>query len=60
MEELSVDDLKQLVNYYRSRSNDLEFQVLEMTLKMNKLVTLNHNPVPATKTVVEKKQKPET
>lgn len=36
MEDLSSEELVQLVNFYRQRAADLEFQVLQLQLKLNK------------------------
>jgi hypothetical protein len=36
MEDLSSEELIQLVNFYRQRAADLEFQVLQLQLKLNK------------------------
>jgi hypothetical protein len=33
MEDLTIDELKQLVVFYRQKSNDLEFEVLKYQLK---------------------------
>lgn len=33
MEDLTVDELKQLVIFYRQKSNDLEFETLKFQLK---------------------------
>lgn len=36
MEDLSSEELVQLVNFYRQRAADLEFQVLQLQLKLKK------------------------
>jgi hypothetical protein len=33
MEDLTVDELRQLVIFYKQKSNDLEFEVLKFQLK---------------------------
>jgi len=33
MEDLTVDELKQLVIFYKQKSNDLEFEALKFQLK---------------------------
>jgi hypothetical protein len=33
MEDLTVEELKQLVIFYKQKSNDLEFEVLKFQLK---------------------------
>ena len=43
-----MDDLKQLLNFYKQKSSELEFQVLQMQIKLNRLVK-QEDPVPATK-----------
>ena len=54
VEDLGVEELKQLINYYKQRSSDLEFSVLQLQMKLNKIISLQESK-PATKTVVEKK-----
>ena len=49
MEELGVEELKQLVNFYRQKASDSEFQLLQTQLKFNKLMLAQTAPVPATK-----------
>jgi hypothetical protein len=49
MEDLGIDEVKQLVNFYRQKASDLEFQLLQAQLKMNKLALAKSEPVPATK-----------
>lgn len=36
MENLSIEDATQLLNYYKQRSSDLEFQLLQLQLKLAK------------------------
>ena len=61
MEDLGRDELIQLVTFYKQRSSDLEFSLLQTQLKLNKAILVNDQgqPVPATKTVVDKKPKSE-
>ncbi len=61
MEDLGRDELVQLLTFYKQRASDLEFSLLQTQLKLNKAVALagQSQPIPATKTVVDKKQKPE-
>jgi hypothetical protein len=33
MEDLTIEELKQLVMFYKQKSNDLEFEVLKFQLK---------------------------
>jgi hypothetical protein len=49
MEDLGIEEVKQLVNFYRQKASDLEFQLLQSQLKLNKLVMMQSVPVPATK-----------
>ena len=49
MEDLGIDEVKQLVNFYKQKASDLEFQVLQLQLKLNKLIINQAAPVPATK-----------
>jgi hypothetical protein len=37
MEDLTIDELKQLVIFYRQKSNDLEFEVLKFQLKNSRV-----------------------
>ena len=52
MDDLGVDELKQLVNFYRQKLSDTEFQLLQLQLKYGKLLAENSElkAVPATKT----------
>jgi hypothetical protein len=54
MEDFEKDDLIQLINFYKNRAADLEFQVLQAQLKINRYETTK--PVSATKIT---KTKPE-
>ena len=49
MEELGVEELKQLINFYRQKASDTEFQLLQIQLRFNKLMMQQSEPVPATK-----------
>jgi hypothetical protein len=61
VEELGREELVQLVAFYRQKSSDLEFSLLQTQLKLNKamFVSGQEQPVPAIKTVVDRKQKSE-
>ena len=61
MEDLSIEELKQLVTFYRQRSSDLEFSLLHTQLKLNKVISLQNfeEPKQAIKTVIDKKTKPD-
>jgi hypothetical protein len=56
VEDLNVDEVKQLVNFYRQKASDLEFQVLQLQLKFNKLIVQTAQPVPATKVTKSKSE----
>jgi hypothetical protein len=56
MEELGVEELKQLINFYRQKASDTEFQLLQTQLKFNKLMLNQLEPVPATKTTKTKSE----
>ena len=47
MEDLSTEDLKQIINFYKQKSADLELQLLQSQIKVNKLVSsmLSENKV---------------
>jgi hypothetical protein len=54
MEDLNIDEVRQLLNFYKQKSSDLELQVLQSQIKINKLIANQIAPVPATKTVKTK------
>lgn len=56
MEDLGVEELKQLVSFYRQKSSDLELQMLQTQLKINKLIANQVVPVPATKVTKNKSE----
>lgn len=37
MEDLTVDELKQLVLFYKQKSSDLELETLKLQLKLNRV-----------------------
>jgi hypothetical protein len=49
MEELGVEELKQLVNFYRQKASDTEFQLLQSQIRFNKLLINQAEPITATK-----------
>jgi hypothetical protein len=49
VEDLNNEEIKQLLNFYRQKSSDLEFQVLQSQIKINKLVANQIEPETATK-----------
>jgi hypothetical protein len=38
MEDLTIDELRQLLTFYKQRLSDIEFTLLQTQIKMNKLV----------------------
>lgn len=56
MEDLGVEELKQLTTFYRQKASDMEFQLLQLQLKFNKLMTKQSEPVPATKVTKTKSE----
>jgi hypothetical protein len=38
VEDLGIEDLKQLVNFYKQKASDLEFQLLQTQLKLNTVI----------------------
>lgn len=56
MEELGIEELKQLVNFYRQKASDNEFQLLQAQLRLNKIMVQQTAPVPATKVTKNKSE----
>lgn len=54
MENLGKEELLQIVNFYRQKCSDLEFQLLQLQINFNKAIANQSKPIPATKTVVNK------
>jgi hypothetical protein len=59
MEDLSIEEIKQIVTFYKQRVSDLELSNLQWQLKYNKLLLNNSQPVTATKVTAERKTKSE-
>ena len=61
MNDLSIEELNQLVTFYKQRSSDLEFSLLQTQLKLNRVISLQNleEPKQAIKTVIDKKTKPD-
>ena len=57
MENLGTEDFQQLLNYYRQKCSDLELQLLQMQIKLSKIVIKTTEPVPAIKTTINKSNK---
>jgi hypothetical protein len=39
MEDLTIDELKQLVTFYKQRASDVEFTLLQTQIKLNKFMS---------------------
>lgn len=52
MEDFDKDEIIKLLNYYKNRCNDLEFQLIQAQLRLTRAPS--PEPVPAKKTIVEK------
>lgn len=59
MEDLGIEEIKQIVTFYKQRVSDLELSNLQWQLKYNKLLLNNSQPVTATKVTAERKTKSE-
>jgi len=55
MEDLNIEELKQLLSFYKQRVSDVEFSMLQTQLKLNKFMSdsINNNVV-ETKNTQEK------
>ncbi len=40
MEDLNLEEIKQLVIFYKQKSADLEFNLLQLQIKLNRITTL--------------------
>lgn len=49
MEDMKIEEVNQLLSFYRQKAADLELQLLQSQIKLNKLVMTPTEPVPATK-----------
>lgn len=58
MDDLTKEELIQLLAFYRQSKSDLELNLLQTQIKLNKAISLvtNDVPVPATKKVIDKKE----
>jgi hypothetical protein len=58
MDDLTKEELIQLLTFYRQSKSDLELSLLQTQIKLNKAISLVNNdvPVPATKKVIDKKE----
>jgi hypothetical protein len=59
MNDLGIEELKQMINFYKQKSSDLEFTLLQTQIKLNKIISLqsNEESIPATKTIIDRKTK---
>lgn len=57
MDDLTKEELIQLLTFYRQSKSDLELNLLQTQIKLNKAISLINKdvPVPATKKVIDKK-----
>jgi len=49
VEDMQIEEVNQLLNFYRQKAADLELQLLQSQIKLNKLIMTQTEPVPATK-----------
>ena len=56
MQDLSIEELKQLLSFYRQRSSEFEFDNLQWQLKYNRLLNAKSQPVSATKITKSKSE----
>ena len=58
MDDLTREELIQLLTFYRQSKSDLELSLLQTQIKLNKAISLvtNDVPVAATKKVIDKKE----
>jgi len=58
MDDLTKEELMQLLTFYRQSKSDLELNLLQTQIKLNKAISLvtKDIPVPATKKVIDKKE----
>ena len=54
MEDLNIEEIKQLVLFYKQKSSDLEFNLLQMQIKLNRTENLSELPKVTSKTVDKK------
>jgi hypothetical protein len=59
MEDLNIEELRQLVTFYKQRSSDLEFSLLQTQLKLNKASSFqgSDEQKASVKTIIDKKIK---
>jgi len=39
MEDLTIDELRQLLTFYKQRASDVEFTLLQTQIKLNKFIS---------------------
>ena len=50
MDDLTLEEIKQIVNFYKQRSSDLELSNLQWQLKYNRLLSVNNETTSINKT----------
>ena len=41
MEDLNIEELRQLVSFYKQRASDVEFTLLQTQIKLNRYLSVN-------------------
>jgi hypothetical protein len=59
MDDLTIEELKQLVLFYKQKASDLELNLLEGQLKVNRVISFKVSEDQKNKTVNDKKIKPD-
>jgi hypothetical protein len=49
VEDMKIEEVNQLLSFYRQKAADLELQLLQSQIKLNKLIMTQTEPIPATK-----------
>jgi hypothetical protein len=52
VEDLTIEEVKQLVVFYKQKSSDLEFNLLQMQIKLNRTMSVENSV--ETKPVIKK------
>jgi len=55
MDDLTIEDAKQIINFYKQRASDMELSNLQWQLKYNKLLVA-HSQATTTKTTKSKSE----
>ena len=59
MDDLTIEELRQLVLFYKQKASDLELNLLEGQLKVNRFISFKGPEDQKNKTVNDKKIKPD-